>query len=70
MKIFQLLLILCLLFNLKCKTSKAILKCVINNASALTLDTFMASFNASPSAGYALLGANKSKMTNSIKQCK
>lgn len=54
MKVFQLLLILCLLFNLKCKTSKAILKCVINNASTFTVDTFMASFNASPSAAYAL----------------
>lgn len=70
MKVFQLLLILCLLFNLKCKTSKAILKCVINNASDFTLDTFMASFNAAPTVGYALLGTNKSKMTNSINQCK
>ena len=70
MKVFQLLLILCLLFNLKCKTSKAILKCVINNASTTTLDAFMGAFNTSPSAAYALLGSSKSKMTNSIKACK
>ena len=35
-----------------------------------TLDTIMTSFNATPTVGYALLGTNKSKMTNSINQCK
>jgi hypothetical protein len=70
MKVFQLLLILCLLFTLKCKDSKAILKCVINNASTTTLNLFMDTFNTSPGAAYALLGASKAKMTKSIIECK
>lgn len=71
MKVIRfLLLFVCLLFTLNCKSSQQIFKCVLNNAEDSTLSSFMSSFKLSPSVAYGLLNLNKGKLINAINECK
>ena len=66
MKVFQLLLILCLLFVSNCKTSSQILKCAISNAPSAGVDVFMSTFSNSPSLAYSMLNSSRKSITNYI----
>lgn len=70
MKVFHLLLILCLFFALNCKTSKAIFKCVLNKSSDAALAFFVNTFKISQSMAYGLLDSNKQNVIDLINSCK
>lgn len=70
MKVFHLLLILCLIFTLNCKDSKAIFRCVLNKSSDAALAFFVNTFKLSKNMAYGLLDSNKKNVIELINSCK
>ena len=69
MKVIQLLLVLCLLFVLDCKSSKEILKCAIGRMGSADCNHFVNTFKSSSTLAYGLLVAKKSALKNAIQNC-
>ena len=69
MKVIKLLLVLCLLFVLDCKSSKEVLKCAIGRMGSGDCNTFVNTFKSSSTAAYALLATKKSALKSAIKNC-
>ena len=69
MKVFQLILVLCLLFAFNCKSSRTILQCSINNAPDFAVNIFMSVFNQNPGTAYSMLNSQRSTITSYIKNC-
>ncbi len=70
MKSLQVILVLCFLILLNCKSNKDILKCAVDKIGSAITDKFMQKFNSNPDSAYDYLNGQQGSVTNAINKCK
>ena len=68
MKVIQLLLVLCLLFTLDCRTAKEVLKCAVR-AMGDSCNTFVSLFKTSETLAYGTLVPSKGSIKDAVRSC-